>query len=199
MAAAVIGVLILVQETADTVTSVVKAIDVAANLLGRFSKQTNRTPQLMHGIELAKAQIIEEIHKAELEERLDVLHTSADDWFQTLTKIVNLGEREKQGTIQSQNLKFTLQAIWIDMMATIKRLNDVKNYSEGPRPKPETLEMLSIYILCYSLLHSCILAADALYVKMNDSITPNFATGIEELEHSVIGTDKCVASYKAFR
>ncbi|PON26716.1 hypothetical protein TGAM01_v204217 [Trichoderma gamsii] len=199
MAAAVIGVLILVQETADTVTSIVKAIDAVANLLGRFSKQTDRTPQLMQCIELAKTQIIEEIHKAELEIRLDTLYTSADDWFKTLQKIVDLGEQEKKGTIQPQDLKDTLRAIWIDMMSTSKRLTDVKYYFEGSRPKPATPEMLSIYILCYSLLHSFTLAGDAVYVKMNDNITPNFVTGIEELERSVDGTDNFVAGYKTFR
>lgn len=196
MAAEAIAVLVLVQETADTVTSVVKAIEAVSDLLGAFKKQKDRTPELKQCIELAKTQIIEEIHKAELETRLNQLSASAEDWLFTLERIVGLAAAKASG----KDVNPTLHDHYISILDTIKTLNEVKYYFEGSRPKPKTPEMLGMYCLCYSLIHSFHVAADTLYsIFTPGSITPDLSTGIEDINMSKSRVDVKVTDYKLFR
>ncbi|KAJ6003891.1 hypothetical protein N7540_013173 [Penicillium herquei] len=198
MATEALAVLLIVHEAAETVTSVVEAVHALSDLLGGFKPQKDHTPELMKCIELAKKEVIEEIQKSELNTNLNSLYACADDWNITQDKLVDLALKEKAGE-DPNKIDGMLRVYHTSILDTIKRLNEIKYYFRGPRPKPRSPEMLGVYFLCYSLHHSFTFAAEAIYAKMFGTISPNFATGIDNLRDSSSNMTDAISEYKNFR
>ncbi|KAJ5279714.1 hypothetical protein N7478_005086 [Penicillium angulare] len=200
MAGEVLAVLIIVKETADTVTSVATAIKSVKDLYDSFQGRDDKSNDLDIFVTKVKEIVQTEIQDAELQNYLGAVSSACTTWYRASGKIkaISTMPTNTETEIRARNDEF--RAISEDLRDGLRELGEAIHYFKSSRPKPQTLYMLGLYPTAFTMRNAMSFTDNAIFSITSGVIDKDYLRrSVSEVEETKDFNRSACENYRAHR